>query len=108
MFAIEYIKQNISNSQLSVERIADEMNISSTYLRRIFTEITGVSPLQYIKNMRINLASDILCTKEISIADTAAECGFHDVSYFCKECRKIIGCTPLAFKKKQHVTRAKI
>lgn len=106
VFVTDYINQNLSNYQLSVENIAHELKVSNTYLRRIFMEITGMSPLKYIKTTRINHATDLLCTGDMSVAKVAAECGFQDVSYFCKEFRKIIGSSPLAFKKNHHMTTA--
>ena len=103
VFAIDYIHMNLADPQLSVERIAEEMGISATYLRRTFQEITGLPPLQAIKNTRINYASELLGTSELSVAETAVKCGFRDVSYFCKEFKKRIGCSPLVFRKKHHV-----
>lgn len=108
VFFKEYIEKNLTNSQLSVEEIAREMNISTTYLRKIFVESVGASPLKYIKTLRINRAGDILSTTNASVKEAAMKCGFHDVSYFCKEFKKIMGTSPLAFRKKYHLTTAPI
>jgi len=108
IYATDYINMNLSDSQLSVEQVAESLDITSAYLRKIFLETAGMPPLQVIKNMRINYASDLLSTGDMGVAEAAAKCGFQNVSHFCKEFKKIIGCSPLAFKKKHHVTVAPI
>ena len=107
-FATDYIGKNLTNYQLSVETVAREMSISTTYLRKIFVESVGMSPLKYIKTRRINLAADILSTTDRSVNEAARECGFQDASYFCKEFKKIMGTSPLAFRNKYHITTAPI
>ena len=107
-FATDYIGKNLTNYQLSVETVAREMSISTTYLRKVFVESVGMSPLKYIKTRRINLAVDILSTTDRSVNEAARECGFQDASYFCKEFKKIMGTSPLAFRNKYHITTAPI
>lgn len=106
VFATDYIHMHLADPQLSVERIAEELGISGTYLRRIFLEIAGTTPLKMIKTIRINSASELLETGGLSVAEAAVQCGFWDVSYFCREFKKILGCTPLAFQKKHHMAVA--
>ena len=107
-FAKDYVSRNLANCQLSVQTIASEMNISTAYLRKIFVENVGMSPLKYIKTLRINLAADILSTTAKSVDEAARECGFQDTSYFCKEFKKTMGASPLSFRKKYHITTAPI
>ena len=107
-FAKDYVSRNLANCQLSVQAIASEMNISTAYLRKIFVENVGMSPLKYIKTLRINLAADILSTTAKSVDEAARECGFQDTSYFCKEFKKTMGASPLSFRKKYHITTAPI
>ena len=107
-FAKYYVSRNLANCQLSVQTIASEMNISTAYLRKIFVENVGMSPLKYIKTLRINLAADILSTTAKSVDEAARECGFQDTSYFCKEFKKTMGASPLSFRKKYHITTAPI
>ena len=103
-FQIRYIYENLSDSHLTVKNIADTLDISTTYLVRIFKEVTDSSPLEYIKSVRINYASDMLITQNSTVEKVAFESGFYDSSYFCKEFKKVMGCSPRTFKK-NHRTR---
>lgn len=103
--AIRYIYENLSDSHLTVKNIADTLDISTTYLVRIFKEVTGSSPLEYIKSVRINYASDMLITQNSTVEKVAFESGFYDSSYFCKEFKKVMGCSPRSFKKNHRTLR---
>ena len=103
--ATKYIYENLANSHLTVKNIADNMNISTTYLVRIFKEVTGSSPLEYMKGVRINYASDMLITQNSTVEKVAFESGFYDSSYFCKEFKKVMGCSPRTFKKNHRTMR---
>ena len=98
-FFTKYVKKNFSNYQLSVEKIAKELNISSTHLRKIIIEATGMSPLKYIKSIKMDYAKKLLIEKDITIAQISLDCGFLDTSYFCKEFKKHTGMSPLMFRK---------
>lgn len=98
-YLTKHIEENLINYQLSVEKIAKEMNVSSTHLRKIIIEETGMSPLKYIKSIKMDYAKKLLIEKDIPIAQITLECGFLDTSYFCKEFKKITGVSPLTFRK---------
>lgn len=101
IFAIEHMKSNISNDFFSIDSLALEMNVSTSYLRNIFVEFCGVPPIKYFKKMRILHAADILMADTCSVSETAQRCGYNDVSYFCRDFKKILGTSPLKFKSKK-------
>lgn len=93
VYAIDYIKNNLTNPEMSVKSIADMLDVSTVYLRKIFTEKCGVSPIKYIKNLRIGQATDMLGTEQYSIVEIAEKCGFANSSYFCREFRVLLRCS---------------
>lgn len=101
VFAIDYMKAHFMDSQLSVEQIAEQMQISTSYLRRIFDEVCGISPNRYIKDLRINHAIDLLHLSNLTIAEIGRQCGFTDTSYFCREFKKKMGQPPYAYRNRR-------
>lgn len=95
-----YIKQNIySPSKLSIERIADEFNLSPTYISIFFKRHTGESLKQYISKHKQKLIESRLIYSKLSLTEIAYEFGFTDESHFCKQFKKFTGSTPTEFRK---------
>lgn len=78
----EVLQENISESNLSVEFIAEKTALSRVQLFRKFKTITGNSPSEYIKNFRLQHAAKLLESGKFSVADVAYEVGFSDPKYF--------------------------
>lgn len=78
----EYMRQNFSNPSLSVELLADKVNLSSVYYRREFNRVYGASPKEYLNTLRIQYAKSLLETGYFSHKEVADRCGFSDVGYF--------------------------
>ena len=98
--AIEVISHRYCDAQLTVESIANELNISEVYLRRLFADNVGKSPKQYITDLRIDKAKSILTQCDNSIEYTAAVSGFNDSKNFTVTFKKSAGITPTDYKKK--------
>ena len=74
-------------------------NVSEAYFRRIFTEKYGISPKEYIINMRIDYAKQLLRSGQMSVSDTARACGYFEESHFSREFSKRVGVSPCEYKK---------
>ena len=85
---------NISLDDLS--RIA---GMNPKYFCRYFRSLTGRTPIDYLNYYRIECASEMLSTKDITIREVAISCGFNDESYFIKTFNKYKGITPKQFMK---------
>lgn len=99
IYITDHIQANISNPMLSVESIATHLGISGTHLRNLFLKKLGTSPIKYIKELRIKEAQKYLMTSALTVKEICEKCGFYDTSYFCKEFKKTMGCTPYQYKK---------
>ncbi len=82
--AHDYILNNYSNPELPIKVLADISRISEGHFRRLFKTIYGCPPVEYINNLRINHAKELLLCSELSVTDIAYAVGFSDVSYFSK------------------------
>lgn len=97
---IGYIEKYINDTNLSVHRLSELFGTSDSYLRRIFLEKTGMTPYQYITEMRISNAKSLLKTGYFSVTEVAQKSGFRDQKYFSRFFRKKTGMTPSDYEKK--------
>lgn len=91
--AVLYIEHNYSQN-LSVASLASMYSLSVGYFSKMFKQITGVTPNEYIIMTRITAAKEKLSRKNVRITDVATECGFSDSNYFAMVFKKSVGITP--------------
>jgi len=95
--AVKYIQNNYTGEVISVSKLAGLCRISEVYLRKLFNEVYGTSPLKYINNMKIELAKELLLSRLYSVSDITALTGFSDECVFSREFKKSTGLSPRAF-----------
>lgn len=95
--AFEYIEENFSK-ELRISDIANAAFVSETYLRRLFMESCAISPMQYVKKIRINAACKMMKSSASSISEIAYTVGFENMATFISNFKKIKGCTPKQWK----------
>ena len=78
---------------------AAEAALEPKYFCRVFRQITGRTPINYLNYYRVECAAELLCTTQGSITDIALECGFGDVSYFSRMFRRYKGQTPGQYRR---------
>ena len=84
---------------LSLERMADTIGVTTNHLCRLFQQVYDTTPMKYLNHMRLNIAKQYLSTKNMLIKDVAREVGFNDPSYFCAVFKKAEGQTPEDFRR---------
>ena len=85
--------------QISVQDIADSINIDRTYLYKLFKKNLGISPQTYLLNYRIDKACDLLRTTAHSVTDIAYSVGFRDYSDFSRQFKARKKITPTAYRR---------
>lgn len=89
------VEQNISNGHYNVPQLADDMAISERHLRRRLKQLTGLSPLTYIKKVRLQQARLFLEQKRYkTVAKTAAALGFQHPDTFTRTFLQYFGEKP--------------
>ncbi|MBR0398855.1 MAG: AraC family transcriptional regulator [Eubacterium sp.] len=83
---------------ISAGEIAGHAEISESECLRCFRSTIEMSPVQYLRQYRIQEAAKLLQTTDRKIAEIAFACGFHNVSYFSKTFREMKGCSPGSFR----------
>lgn len=97
---LQYIEMHYKE-EISTAQIAGSALISERECLRCFHKSIGMPPVRYLKQFRIQKASELLLSTEKSAGDIGAECGFLDNSYFTKAFREIKGCTPGAYRSRR-------
>lgn len=100
---LAYIDANFTRD-ISLQDIADAMNISSSRLCHIFKDQMGVSLWNYVIVQRINYAQSLLNT-DAAITDVCYECGFRDYAHFIKVFHKLSGVTPGQYQRNKGLIR---
>ena len=90
----EYIEQHMSDSNLSVEAIGAELGLSRVQLYRKVKALTGQSPVELLRTVRLHKARRLLQDSVKSISEVAYEVGFTSPSYFTKCFRDEFGASP--------------
>ena len=94
-----FINTHLIEHTLSVEELAQTLNITPEYLRRIFKAVKGISPMEYILEKRTELAKNLIATGDIKLRFIAEECGFNDYPYFSRVFKNRTGLSPLQYSK---------
>jgi ligand-binding sensor protein len=96
----EYITAHYTDKDFKVNSICAHFKIGKTYLYKIARENYGAGLAEYIRNLRIEKAKNLLMgNTDMNIADVAFECGFDDYNYFISLFKKKTGLPPRKFKQ---------
>lgn len=98
--AIQYINEHFSEN-ISMEELQEECHLSATHFRRVFGAVMGCTPLEYIQNLRVNRACDMLLSSDISILDASLAVGFDSISSFNRHFAKILGVPPSVWRRER-------
>ena len=96
---LEYINLNYYKN-LTNEILASKTKYGTSHFRKLFTEIIGLSPLQYVNKVRMEKAKELLYSDINKISDIAELLGFENVYYFSNAFKKYYGLSPINYKKR--------
>lgn len=94
----EYVADHLSE-KLNVQKLAEQVYMSSTHFSRVFKHQTGFTPYEYIMISRMNRAKELLHQTDLSIAQIAYASGFNSESNFIHSFSKNTGMSPKKFRK---------
>ena len=95
---IERMMSGYTEQGITVSELAGLCGISEVYFRRLFLAKYGVSPKEYIINLRINYAKQLLKSGEFSVSRVAELCGYPEPCHFSREFSRIVGASPSSCK----------
>ncbi|MDF1550141.1 MAG: response regulator, partial [Bacteroidales bacterium] len=98
--AISFVEKNIAEAKFSVEDLSRELGMSRVYLYKKLLAITGKSPVEFIRIIRLKRGAQLLQKSQFSVAEVAYKVGFNSPRYFSKYFKEEYGMLPTDFAKK--------
>jgi two-component system response regulator YesN len=95
---INFLEENFDRD-ISLEDVAKEVNMSYHYFSKFFKERVGENFIDYLTNLRIKKAMELLKDSALSIKEVSYKVGYSDPNYFSKIFKKVTGVTPTEFKE---------
>lgn len=97
--AVYYVKRHLTD-KITVPMLAKLEGLSESRFYALFKEIMGVAPIEYVNDLRVERACNLLTSSLMSCSEIGESCGFYDNFYFSKIFKKKMGVTPTEYKKK--------
>jgi len=98
--AASLVERNISNPDFTVKKFSVDMGISRGHLYNKMVELTGKTPIEFIRLMRLKRAAQYLEKSQLSISEIAFKVGFNEPKYFSKYFKEEYGTSPTEYIKK--------
>lgn len=96
--SINYMEESIEQD-MSIPEIARLSNVSTNYFEKLFKDYSGMTPIEYRLNSRLEYAKRLLKNDELSVESISEILGFSDCAYFCRIFKKKIGMTPREYSR---------
>ena len=96
---VALMEENMDNGKLVVEDLAKELAMSRSVFFKKLKALTGMSPIEFIREVRINRAAELIQTNEYNITQVSEMVGINDSRYFSKCFKRIYGMTPTEYKE---------
>lgn len=100
--AVEYIHTHYPEP-IAVQDLAGETNLSARQLRTVFQAVTGLSPIAYLHQHRLERAKAMLLSGRVTVQEVSQAVGYPDQAYFARVFKRATGVTPSAFARSQQV-----
>jgi DNA-binding response OmpR family regulator/nitrogen-specific signal transduction histidine kinase len=94
---IDYIHTRMDRGDLSIESISEHLGISRVHFYRKIKSITGVTPQEFLKTVRLKYAASLISQKKLRVSEVAYMCGYRDVAYFSRSFKEFHGVTPTRY-----------
>lgn len=98
--SINYMKTVYYHSSITIGSIARSLHINKSYFSEIFKEEMGISPKQYLNDLRMKTAAKRLLQEDFTVAAVAVSVGFSDAFSFSRAFKKYYKCSPTEYAKK--------
>ena len=96
-----YMEEQMDNAELTIDEFAEQLMLSRTIFYRKLKSIVGLTPVDFIREIRIKRAVQLIDSNEYNFSQVAYMTGFNDPKYFSKCFKKVIGITPSEYKERK-------
>ncbi|MDO4343379.1 MAG: response regulator [Eubacteriales bacterium] len=96
-----FIRENYQREDMSLNTVASRVNISPSYFSAIFSAETGQTFVEYLTQVRLEKAKELLMCSSLRTAEIGYEVGYRDSHYFSYIFKKVVGCSPKEYKNRR-------
>ncbi len=102
--ALSYIEKNMDNAEYSVQEFSRDLAMDRTVLYKKLQSITGLSPSEFIRSIRLKRAAQLLIQGQYSVAEVSEKVGFNTQKYFSKYFKEAFGVSPSKYAQSERNT----
>lgn len=102
---VNFIEENISSSELTTANLEKEFYLSKMQLYRKLKSLTGLTPAEFIKSIRLKTAARLLQTTNLNVLEIFYQTGFNNQSYFFREFKKRYHCSPNEYRENNPIIK---
>ncbi len=95
--AILYVEKNVSNPEFTVQDLSHELGVSRAHFFKKILALTGKSPLEFIRAIRMQQAAQLLEKSQLTVAEIAYKVGFNNPKYFARYFKDVYHVLPSAY-----------
>ena len=103
--AIRYLEKHYQEPELTNEALARECGVSEVYFRKLFVRHYRVTPRQYLIDLRMNRARQLLAEDVLKIGALAQQCGFSNSYHFCRLFKEKTALTPTEYRRQNRICK---
>jgi AraC-like DNA-binding protein len=96
--ALDVVQKNIDNTEFSVEDLSRALYMSRANMYKKITALTGVTPVEFIRSVRLKHAAQLLEKTQMTVSEIAFEVGFNNTKYFVKYFKAEFNLLPTAYR----------
>lgn len=97
---IKTLEENISDCDFGVEELSKAVGLSRMHLYRKLNDLVQLSPVEFIRNFRLQRSAQLLLQKKVYVSEVSYLCGFQEISYFRKIFKEYYGQSPSEYANK--------
>lgn len=98
----EIVMKHLSNYQLDVPTLCEELGMARTPLHNKLKALTGMSTTEFVRFVRLSKAKELLLNQDLNVSEVAYMTGFQNHTYFSRKFREVVGMTPKAWREGEH------
>ena len=99
--AVKFVSDNIDSSRLSVEELSDHLGMSRVKLYKKIKQITGKTPIEFIRIIRLKRAAQLLRESQLNVSEVAYKTGFGSPKAFSKYFKEEFGILPSLYQNRE-------
>ncbi|MBN2519623.1 MAG: response regulator, partial [Bacteroidales bacterium] len=100
---VQTIEKHYSDPEFNVEKLAEKSNYGRTVMYNKIKGLTGVSPVDFLRQMRLKKAANLLINSDYNVSEVAYMTGFSDVKYFSKRFKTLFNILPKEYKDQKNI-----